>query len=561
MNDFENCLSRPIMINGDFYQHCYDMAIDSVNVLVNCEDNNSNKIVASVLNGLNQEDGLTKKQLYHHLRELNIKKTICINTNIDICEDFLHNINNNYNSKNIYITEHKNIKSQDLLIIDRNNIENINKILKQFETFVSKGIIVKTGSIDTGNLIELKNFVKEINTDYVYYEYIYENENVDNLNYQYELIEYIHAVFNKYGVKYCAIKETCLGCVRNRSHIISSDMTICRLAIGNALFAKIKNELANNYGVVITRDLIYFKKKPGIKVYVEIYNHHSPVQYCHDFIKKDFSNIRKYRFGPIEIFSLMEPIEYLKNLYGNDIFISMRNNIKNPKIMYDCKYNYWSSYTSQYWKNKQVELLKSIHDVCIKYKIPYWIDGGTLLGAVRNRNIPLFDDDIDIGLFKHHVSKFKNALKKHSISLLIKIKFMVPNSQVLKYKRNDNAEQKQTMVPRTVRNWDRCLNSSYGCGKYSWVDILDYYLYKNSKYISNTYHLNDSWAGGESRKIRAGVDKSIFENLTKIKLGKYYFNCPKNPVKYLESKQRYGTNSIQSPAKRGAKSLDFQNCQ
>ena len=109
---FKNLLNRPIIINGDFYQHCYDMAIDSVNVLVNCEDNNSNKIVASVLNGLNQEDALTKKQLYYHLRELNIKKTICINTNIDICEDFLHNINNNYNSKNIYITEHKNIKSQ-----------------------------------------------------------------------------------------------------------------------------------------------------------------------------------------------------------------------------------------------------------------------------------------------------------------------------------------------------------------------------------------------------------------------------------------------------------------
>ena len=551
---FKNLLNRPIIINGDFYQHCYDMAIDSVNVIVNCEDNNSNKIVASVLNGLNQEDALTKKQLYYHLRELNIKKTICINTNIDICEDFMHDINTNYNKKNIYIEKDKNIKQQDLLIVDTNNIDNINRILKQFEKFISKGIIVKTGSIDTDNLIELHNFVKEINTDYVYYEYIYKNEDVDNLNYQYELIEYIHAVFSKYGVKYCAIKDTCLGCVRNRSHIISRDMTICRLAIGNALFAKIKNELANNYGVVITRDLIYFKKKPGIKVYVEIYNHHSPVQYCHDFINKDFSNIRKYRFGPIEIFSLIEPIEYLKNLYGNDIFISMRNNIKNPKIMYDCKYNYWSSYTSQYWKNKQIELLKSIHDVCIKYKIPYWIDGGTLLGAVRNRNIPLFDDDIDIGLFKHHVSKFKNALKKHSISLQYKIKFMVPNSQVLQYKRNDNAEQKQTMISRSVRNWDRELNSTYATGRMSWADIIEYYAYNNT-YISNAFN----WK--KERMLKTAVPTQIFNNITTIKLGKYYFNCPENPVKYLESKQRYGTNSIQSPAKRGAKPLDFQNCQ
>ena len=85
-------------------------------------------------------------------------------------------------------------------------------------------------------------------------------------------------------------------------------------------------------------------------------------------------------------------------------------------------------------------------------------------------------------------------------------------------------------------------------------DIIEYYAYNNT-YISNAFN----WK--KERMLKTAVPTQIFNNITTIKLGKYYFNCPENPVKYLESKQRYGTNSIQSPAKRGAKPLDFQNCQ
>ena len=42
------------------------------------------------------------------------------------------------------------------------------------------------------------------------------------------------------------------------------------------------------------------------------------------------------------------------------------------------------------------QLLKDIHNVFARYGITYWIDGGTLLGAVRNKGIIPWDDDLDI---------------------------------------------------------------------------------------------------------------------------------------------------------------------
>lgn len=60
---------------------------------------------------------------------------------------------------------------------------------------------------------------------------------------------------------------------------------------------------------------------------------------------------------------------------------------------------------------KMLEMLKYVDGLCRKHDIPYYLSGGTLLGAVRHQGFIPWDDDLDIILMKKDFRRLLKVLR------------------------------------------------------------------------------------------------------------------------------------------------------
>lgn len=58
-----------------------------------------------------------------------------------------------------------------------------------------------------------------------------------------------------------------------------------------------------------------------------------------------------------------------------------------------------------------LKMLHNITDVLDKHQIPYWLEGGTLLGIIRENRLLPWDNDMDISIKEEYAQKLEIALK------------------------------------------------------------------------------------------------------------------------------------------------------
>ena len=64
-------------------------------------------------------------------------------------------------------------------------------------------------------------------------------------------------------------------------------------------------------------------------------------------------------------------------------------------------------------QDRTYELLCLIDDICREEGVTYFLDGGSEIGSVREKDLIAWDDDIDIKMRRSEYPKFKQAMEKH----------------------------------------------------------------------------------------------------------------------------------------------------
>lgn len=121
-----------------------------------------------------------------------------------------------------------------------------------------------------------------------------------------------------------------------------------------------------------------------------------------------------------------------------------------------------------------LDILIEVHKICVKHNITYWLEAGTLLGAVRHKGFIPWDDDIDISMPREDYEKFLEIAQRELPSDL----FLQTNKTDPEYSREITKVRKlNTLLIETGETG----NENYCHGIF--IDIFPYDYYKKAWFV------------------------------------------------------------------------------
>ncbi|MCQ2977967.1 MAG: LicD family protein [archaeon] len=110
----------------------------------------------------------------------------------------------------------------------------------------------------------------------------------------------------------------------------------------------------------------------------------------HDFYKKEYEKTNQK----------IKKIEKILDSYNEQFSVIFLNHTLTPTPRFEMI------------KELGYELLKFVDNICEKYGLEYWLDYGTLLGAIRHADYIPWDDDLDISMMRKDYEKFCEVINE-----------------------------------------------------------------------------------------------------------------------------------------------------
>lgn len=112
-----------------------------------------------------------------------------------------------------------------------------------------------------------------------------------------------------------------------------------------------------------------------------------------------------------------------------------------------------------------LDILKDVHEFCVKNDIHYSLSGGSLLGAIRHNGFIPWDDDIDIQMPRPDFDKFIHSYKSSNGYEVFSREIPGFDKRGMTYSHGRVCEMRNTFVDTGIRPW---IKEQTGV----WIDVL-----------------------------------------------------------------------------------------